>query len=161
MSRCLSRCVAPSVAVRSKSGMSGKPSSHALAVMARGACLCGFLTTLSATSTPPEPVSPAYKLAAWSPRPTPTRPPSQPSATPTPQPTAPVISPTPTRTSAPAAGVPLPMPGTIRITLEIQADGQPWGVPTVYEIRTSDATKPLCEFLFDAPCISKIVKVSR
>lgn len=93
--------------------------------------------------------------AIWIPRPTPTY---IPNITPipiaptlTPIPTVPRITPVPT-----VSGTILPMPGTVWITLEVQSDGQPKGAPVVYQIRTSDATKPLCQFIFDSACISKI-----
>lgn len=126
--------------------------STARAARARAALICVFAllaTCLMTTSL----------YAAWVPLPTPTRIPTQPpQATSTPGNPIPTPTRIPLATATAAAGtpLPLPMPGTIWITLEIQADGQPKGIPIVYEIRTTDTTRPLCQFLFEAGCVVRI-----
>lgn len=77
-------------------------------------------------------------------------------ATPTRTPYAPVytVTPTPTRTVPPQV-TPIPVAGLVRVTIEIQPQGQPWSKVGSWEIQTSDWEHP-CELLVQSPCLVEI-----
>lgn len=141
-------------------------------------CLCGRLTTLygmliSTMGWAAQPVSPAYRLAAWSPRPTPTRQPTQSPPSPTPASTVlPSATPTmtPTRSSTPhvsatpvVSPIPLPSGATIRIQISVALDGpppQPFAVIRTLEVHVSDWMDPAkaCRLEFEDPCLLSLVR---
>lgn len=148
---CLLRYPAHCVLDQEKSGR-GTSSSVVLGAVVRVACVFLFLVT--------------SQLYAWVPAPTPTKIPTV-AATPTPilVPTVPAIAtristPTPTQTPRPGqTSIPLPVPGTVWLTLQYQAIDGVKSQPKTYEIKTQDLYKPLCSFTFDDPCVVKIERI--
>lgn len=134
--------------------------SHVGCVMALALWVFALLTTTTTTLY----AQPWFKT----PSPTPVRTPTPvwtPTALPTPTPIA-TWPPTPARTRTPQASpVPLPGAATIRVTVEVSTDGQPWHVERQW-ILTTDTywTQGACTLSiadYTDPCVVRVERIDQ